>query len=111
MTKTRGLTALIKLEDDTHTIDQLKRMVLFFDHIEYILPEMTPIIKESLEPGRSLDQFSFVRKQPDGTLDVSGFNYFRDSTKLFQTTLGNLDFPKLEDLALSAAVQLELSAN
>jgi len=71
-------------------------MVLFFDHIEYILPEMTPIIKESLEPGRSLDQFSFVRKQPDGTLDVSGFNYFRDSTKLFQTTLGNLS-PQLQD--------------
>jgi hypothetical protein len=90
MIKEKGLTALIKLEDDAHTLDQIKRMVLFFDHVEYILPEMNPVIKESLERGKSLSQASFVQKRPDGSLDLSAFNYFRDSAKMFQSTLDNL---------------------
>jgi hypothetical protein len=84
------LTALIKLEDNAYTLDQVKRLVLFFDHVQYVLPEMSPIIKESMGGGK-LEDASFVRKNADGSLDVSGFNYFRDAGKFFAATLDNLN--------------------
>jgi hypothetical protein len=99
MGKGDRLTALIKLEDNANTLDQLKRLVLFFDHVQYIMPEMSPIITESLESGKRFDELSFVQKRPDGSLDVSQFNYFRDTGKYFQATLDNLN-PELRESIL-----------
>jgi hypothetical protein len=91
MSETPKLTALIRLEEQPDLVDQIKRIVLFFDRVEYLLPECSPIITETLIPGRRLEDTSFAKKFPNGSIDISQFNYFRDAAKPFAFTLHSFD--------------------
>src|ERR1017187_2401216 len=84
------LRALIKLTKGPSVILTLKRLALLFDEVLYLLPDCPPVITETLK-GKTLDQASFVRKLPDGSHDVSAFNYFRDTMQAFEFTEESLD--------------------
>jgi hypothetical protein len=100
MSETQGiqLTALVQLQNRPEELAHLKRLALFFDHVSYKLPETPSVITETLfpPPGRKLEEVSFVRRHPDGSLDFSEFNYFRDCTKPFAFTLEKSN-PQLQE--------------
>ena len=84
------IAALMMLTKGSSATLTLKRLALLFDEVLYLLPGCPPVITETLQ-GKTLDQTSFAQKLPDGSIDVSAFNYFRDTSRPFEFTEDSLD--------------------
>lgn len=93
------IKALVKLRDGRGDSLALKRLALLFDEILYLPPHLPPVIKETVKAGteaNTIDSASFAKRLPDGSIDLSCFNYFRDTERFFVLCPESLE-PELVD--------------